>query len=176
MKAILLSLMSFLFFNPAGWVILIFWPLIIKFLVQFSTRGKKKVKPMLIIQPVWVIVLLILTSFVWLPLVKSCPQKERTFEYEGCSVNYIEIIPKKKFLLGECLPCAGIMPCISGFDHNLKVTILKCLCADKKPKAAKEFAREYMMVPGYEIGDDYVVAEGEIEDICNHIPIEQLYL
>jgi hypothetical protein len=125
---------------------------------------------------------------VFLPLIKSCSSVTKTFEYEGCSVIYYEVVEQRKFLVGECLPCTGMHPCVSGFEPNARREILTCLCDGGKTEAAKSFTLEYMMGdnntyknndgvnPGLKTIRFSQVTKDQIEDICNHIPREQIYM
>ena len=72
----------------------------------------------------------------------KCKEINRTFTYEGCSVNYTEYIKD-----GRCIPCGYEMspPCeiTSSFEINKKIQILQCLCNADKLNEAKQFRREY---------------------------------
>jgi hypothetical protein len=82
------------------------------------------------------------------------------FEYEGCKVEYREIIVD-----GNCSPCGGIMPCIRGFDYNSQVQIIECLCKSGKEEVAVEFTELYMP----NVADMF---DPVIEDVCENIPPE----
>jgi hypothetical protein len=108
----------------------------------------------------------------------SCPSETKTFEYGGCSVNY-DVITKNE----KCAPCGGVMPCITGFEQNKKITILKCLCAAGKTEDAINFASIYMRGQPYRFKKNNILSEENTEtyieqplsdyiinNICKNIP------
>jgi hypothetical protein len=99
---------------------------------------------------------------------ESCESTVETFQYAGCSVNYTEIFVKK-----DCQPCSGVIPCISGFEHNKKMDILDCLCNSKQFEDAKSFLAKYIIgndtTPKYTLaGRNYSEVTGE--HVCKNRP------
>jgi hypothetical protein len=84
-------------------------------------------------------------------LIKSCRETTKTFEYAGCSVKYKHIEKSP-----GCYPCGGVMPCISGFEHNEQINILDCLCSSGKTEEAIKFRDNYL--------------KDEYNDVCNDKP------
>jgi len=119
----------------------------------------------------------------------ACTSIRRTFEYAGCSTNYSEEIEKENFLFGKCTPCRGMHPCVSGFYPGAKIKILKCLCDKGTIKEAKDFASHYMSKESYTVRrnlghgfqlitypEQGALDKVEINDVCNHIPAEVIYM
>jgi len=97
----------------------------------------------------------------FLPSAFSCKEVTKQFEFDGCSVEYKEVIKADK-----CLPCSGLLPCISGFDRNLQIDILSCLCKAGKENSANTLAKTYYLFSGYE----------STSSICDNIPEKYFYL
>lgn len=121
------------------------------------------------------------------PIIKEsfiigCSTESKTFEYEGCSTKYQEIIYEN-----NCRPCDGLVPCPSGFNKIEKISVLRCLCDGGKIEKAKEFAKKYLLgsdvdykvrdttrKSGYKYIREFMY-EDEISQLCDLIPEQPYY-